>query len=173
MGGGRARDRGMRETMVAVAAAAAAARESPCGVVVRRRLLCLRNPFRESAERGTQTSEWGKNSVSLPVLHPFSLTLPLHSPPYYLSRFSSSFSRALHLPPPVLGFSLFLPVTRYVSLVNHPSLASSRAHLSYRPLARSLASLSWLRDNQAEHKLGRRLARQVIFTNHETTDGKR
>lgn len=30
---------------------------------------CLRNPFRESAERGTQTSEWGKNSVSLPVLH--------------------------------------------------------------------------------------------------------
>jgi len=73
----------------------AAARESPCGVVVRRRL-CLRNPFRESAERGTQTSEWGKNSVSLPVLHPFSLARPLLMPAFHLSlslSLSLSFSR--------------------------------------------------------------------------------
>lgn len=38
-----------------------------CGacVCVCRTRLC--NPFRESAERGTQTPEWGKNSVSSPL----------------------------------------------------------------------------------------------------------
>lgn len=144
MGGGRARDRGMRETMVAVAAAAAAARESPCGVVVRRRLLCLRNPFRESAERGTQTSEWGKNSVSLPVLHPFSLTLPLHSPPYYLSRFSSSFSHALHLPPPFLVFPSFFPLlVTFPSSTTLPWLPLARTSRTARSLARSLRSLGY------------------------------
>lgn len=34
-------------------------------VCVCRTWLC--NPFRESAERGTQTPEWGKNSVSSPL----------------------------------------------------------------------------------------------------------
>lgn len=41
----------------------------------------LCNPFRESAERGTQTPEWGKNSVSSPRLPPsFSPLPPLCQP---------------------------------------------------------------------------------------------
>jgi len=100
----------------------AAARESVWYVGV----LCLRNPFRESAERGTQTSEWGKNSVSLPVLHPtFSCSL------YPLAR-----------PLRTLPFSL----SSYVSPQRPPFSSSPRV---------SLVQLSRLRGNQAEHKLGR------------------
>lgn len=50
-------------------------------VVCSRTRLC--NPFRESAERGTQTPEWGKNSVSspsasTPAPHPFSAPSRFH-----------------------------------------------------------------------------------------------
>lgn len=49
-------------------------------VVVCGARLC--NPFRESAERGTQTPEWGKNSASSPPHPPsFSLLSPLSSLP--------------------------------------------------------------------------------------------
>lgn len=40
-------------------------KENVVRVCVCRTRLC--NPFRESAERGTQTPEWGKNSVSSPL----------------------------------------------------------------------------------------------------------
>ncbi|KAL0115406.1 hypothetical protein PUN28_010726 [Cardiocondyla obscurior] len=72
----------------------AAARESLWWCVG---VLHLRNPFRESAERGTQTSEWGKNSVSLPVLHPPSRarSIPLTPSPAYALPFSFSFSLSL------------------------------------------------------------------------------
>lgn len=50
-GGGGERGRGGKENVVRVC--------------VCRTRLC--NPFRESAERGTQTPEWGKNSVSSPL----------------------------------------------------------------------------------------------------------
>ena len=52
----------------AAATAAAAGGWVKENVVVCRTRLC--NPFRESAERGTQTPEWGKNSVSSPLLAP-------------------------------------------------------------------------------------------------------
>lgn len=52
-GGGGERGRGGKENVVRV-----------CVCVCRTRLC---NPFRESAERGTQTPEWGKNSVSSPL----------------------------------------------------------------------------------------------------------
>lgn len=97
--------------------------------------LCLRNPFRESAERGTQTPEWGKNSVSLPVLHPSPSRPSVHSLAPILSPFLVAFlSSAL---PVTLLFSLFLHLS--ISLLPFVSLGSR------------------LRGNQAEHKLGRRL----------------
>lgn len=147
----------------------AAARESPwCGVVVRRRL-CLRNPFRESAERGTQTSEWGKNSVSLPVLHPFSLARPLALRARCHSISLSLFYHFIFLfRAPSLSLFLSLSLSAFLDFsLSHPhySLRFPRQPL-FSPRvssARSLASLSRLRGNQAERKLDRRLVAGNIY----------
>lgn len=120
-------------------------RESPwCGVVVRRRL-CLRNPFRESAERGTQTSEWGKNSVSLPVLHPFSLARPLalrarcHSISLSLSLFYH-FIFLFRAPSLSLSLAISICLSGFLSF-SSPLLVtfSSSAALLVARIVRSLA----------------------------------
>lgn len=67
-GGGCERGRGGKENVVVMVVARAC---------VCRTRLC--NPFRESAERGTQTPEWGKNSVSSPLPSTLFLCLQVSS----------------------------------------------------------------------------------------------
>lgn len=71
-------------------------------------VLCLPNPFRESAERGTQTSEWGKNSVSLPVLHPPPHARSIPSPASCARYHSLSLSLSRSLSIPFFSLSPFL-----------------------------------------------------------------
>lgn len=111
-------------------------------------VLCLRNPFRESAERGTQTSEWGKNSVSLPVLHPPPRSIPPPPSPDPCAHYHY--------------LSLFLR-SGYVSLGSHPFPAL--------PVYRSFGSLGYAATKPNINSAD--VSWQVIFTKHETSREKR